>query len=217
MFMRIAFTALALVTIAGAGPISTMTYSGSPCVTSEAGYQTGIAAAGYDAVVATALADYIPPGIGSLPASSCAVTESDYLIVNGSGTGFLTFSLSGDAEADPSFYINGTYEGGCGFGCIPSSGTIPITLGTPFEISVVADAFYSPVGCCYSASLIQATIQVYQLVDGCPDSSYGPCNFQEDQAISDFVAPEPDARWLALFGLGAIAMFFRLRSPRSSS
>jgi hypothetical protein len=163
-------------------------------------------------MVATALADYILPGIGSLPASSCTVTESDYLIAGGSGAGVLSFSLSGDAEADPSFYVNGVYEGGCSFGCNPSSGTIPITLGTPFEISVVADAFYAPVGCCYSASIIQAAVQVYELVDGCPGASYGPCSFQEDQSISDFVAPEPGARWLALFGLGAMAVFLRRRS-----
>jgi hypothetical protein len=128
------------------------------------------------------------------------VTESDEFVTSGSGDGFLTFSLSGEAESDPAFYINGVYEGGCfSYGCIPSGGTLSVTLGVPFDISVEAEAAYTPSGsgCCTSDSLIQATVQVYELVD------YS----QEDQVISEFATPEPGAGWLGLFGLAAMAVF----------
>jgi hypothetical protein len=208
MFMRIACLILGLVPFAVAGPMVTMTYSGSPCTTSAPPhYQTGITGMGSYGVVATALAYYNPPGIGSLPSSGCLVTASDQLVATGSGTGFLAFSLMGDAESDPSFYVNGIFEGRCsGFGCNPSSGMIPVTLGIPFDISVDAIATYSPVGCCTSSNIIQATIQVY-------DSG------QQLQTISDFVAasvPEPGAGWLALFGLAALAFPLGARAWRSA-
>lgn len=205
MFMRIVLATCLPVAFAAAGAL-TMTYTGSPCITGESGFQTGTTGIGGFTVVATALADYSLPGIGSLPASSCIVTESDELITSGTGAGILKFSLFGDAEQDPSFYVNGVYEGGCSFGCRPSGGTVSIQLGVPFEISVDAYASYSPMGCCYSTSLIQATIQVYALVDACP-APYGPCNVLESQVISDPVStPEPGAGLPALLGLVVIGV-----------
>ena len=210
MFMRIILATCLLAAFAAAGPL-TMTYTGSPCITGDSGFQTGITGTGGQTVVATALANYNPPGIGSLPASSCIVTASDELITSETGNGFLTFSLSGDAESDPSFYINGIYEGGCsGFGCNPASGIIPVTLGIPFDISVEAIALYNPVGCCTSSNLIQATIRVYGVVDTCPGALFGPCNVRVDQTISDFVAtPEPGAGLLLFFGLAVMGVCIR--------
>src|ERR1700733_14180233 len=112
MLKAILFVLFALA--ASANPILSVTYSGSPCVTGIGGEGTsasGITGQATDTVTATADAYYNPPGIGTLPASSCTVTVSEDLISSGTGAGFLSFSLFGGAESDPEFYINGVFEG----------------------------------------------------------------------------------------------------------
>lgn len=182
----------------------TVNYTGSSCVMGVGGPPPvpGVTGLGSTSVVATSNAGYNPPGIGSLPASSCEVIVSDNLISSGSGSGFLSFSLLGDAETDPSFEVNGVTEGGCGeIGCDPANGTIPITLGVPFQISVEADAEYAPVGCCFEGSYIEATIQVYQAVNVAP---VGVAIADEYQTISE--APEIGTSGLVLVGLALVAL-----------
>jgi hypothetical protein len=81
---------------------------------------TGVTGIASPSVVATADAYYNPPGIGSMPASGCEVTVSDNLIASGSGSGFLSFSLLGEAESDPTVEVNGSPESSYGeWGSIP--------------------------------------------------------------------------------------------------
>jgi len=151
----------------------------------------------------TAFAYHNPLGIGSLPASICEVTLSDSFIISGSGADVLTLFLDGEAEADPSFYINGVLDGMCGSaGCSLASSAggenIPVVLGVPFQVTLVANASYAPTGCCVSSSDILAHAEADDIVD----------SLREYQTISEFVAPEPGMAWLALFGLIAIAVSF---------
>lgn len=159
---------------------------------------TGITGLGSDTVVATADAYYSGNPLPS--ASDCVVTVWDDLIASGPAgeTGFLTISLFGDGENTTApVYVNGVAEGGCGpIGCSPGSMTIPVTLGTPFEISVQANAAWAGAHqCCFGASDVEATLHVYQMIDG----------FQMYGTVSDvsaaIVTPEPKTVWLALLGL----------------
>jgi hypothetical protein len=158
---------------------------------------TGITGLGSDTVVATADAYYSGNPLPS--ASDCLVTVWDDLIASGPAgeQGFLTISLFGDGENTTApFYVNGVAEGGCGpIGCSPGNMTIPVTLGTPFEIRLEANAAWAGAHqCCFGASDLEATLQVYQVVDG----------FQFYGTVSDVGAvatPEPKTVWLALLGL----------------
>ena len=188
---------------AAADPISTLSYSGSPCVTSPP--TSGITGQGSETIVAAATAYYNPAEMASPPASSCVLSISDELVTAGSGSGFLSFSTLGGEVGDggeAEFYLNGVLEESCSTeaGCFNESmGPIQLTLGTPFEISVDANAASVQSGCCLYSSGIQITIQAYDVVNLCPDG----CSEQQDQVISEFVAPEPGTWWLVLLGIAA--------------
>jgi hypothetical protein len=177
--------AAVLIPVATASAGLIVTNAGAPCMTSLIGIVSGATGFGTYTFVSTVLADYlIPPNTPS----SCTVTETDILTAGGPGapadtTAFLRYSVRGGGEGSRGFgsggfSINGVRIASCAFDCFPADGTLPITLGTPFEIETDAGAAFSgsqPPFFSYMTS-VQATIQVIACVPGVPNCGFcGVC------------------------------------------
>ena len=76
MYHREKLKSLLLILFAGvaaAGPVTTQSFTGTPCDTTNSSL-TGFPTPPDTTSLGSAFACYNPPGIGSLPASSCEVT-----------------------------------------------------------------------------------------------------------------------------------------------
>jgi hypothetical protein len=218
--MKPALIALALTAVvAFASPVTvSQTFSGTPC--GSAPFTPGATGIGGATVTLTVSTDYEPPGIGARPASSCLIAVTADLITNGPvRAGFLEIvGMAGVVDqASAGLFLNGVEVDGCSReACGTFIGTIPFTLGIPFELQVTASGTSPPypgLGCCFGASYYQATVRVYELGgDLCPGVPSGPCLEHVYQDIDGFEAPEPATWLLTLAGLGFL---WRKRPPQN--
>lgn len=221
--LRIVVTLLTLAAIPAFGGV-TVVSTGDPCSTG-AGLSndtpTGAFGIGLSVVRLSANAIY-----DSTPSqhSSCTVTDVEDLIAPGpSGTpAFLQFYLLGQSGGGlefPGFFsssnffsFNGVNEGSCGGQCSAANLTIPMTLGTPFELVVSSSVIGGPNNLEIPPATraeISATVDVYTTCADCLD---GIQNWTIEES------PEPGTTWLML--AGAVACMFgryTVRSRKSGS
>jgi hypothetical protein len=142
------------------------------------------------------------------PGGSSTITVVGYYTTGGpQRPGFLQFSDFGLGQNDSiaggtAGFLASTPDGpvasaGCGGGniCKPTSGTVPITLGTVLELQVSAFASIFPSGLNGSGT-IQASFQVFEYVPGT-----GPGGVVQQFDTLLVATPEPDTALPTLAGL----------------